>query len=178
MARQKKKSAVAPPPAQSKKNDICVKTKEVVESPPIVDTPEKSIESKNEAKKDVEPLCGVCGKVVGGDISQHYLATCDVCGKRSSIHSKRNCVNKLWKQTTLGKADDVPHREVPREVFNDQTSVGLYCFHCKVPCFYCPKDKYHIAGKKFKNETIFTAASDLFLTFIDFFLIGHRCICP
>ena len=95
------------------------------------------------------PLCGVCGKGVPGDITLHYFATCDVCGTRCSIHARKSCLHKLWKETKLGKTDDVPDRTVPRDVFNDQKSVGLYCTHCRVPCFYCSNNTYHHGGKLF-----------------------------
>ena len=177
MARPKKTAAVAPPPVTvAKKDKISSKTKDIVEMAPVDQSQQKVVESNLNVTNDAEPLCGVCGKVVGGDISQHYFASCNVCGKRYSIHSKRNCARKLWMQTTLGKVDDVPSREVPRDVFNGQISVGLYCFGCKVPCFYCAKGTHHVSGKRYINGIVYVIVYDILLILKTFFLIVHRSI--
>ena len=100
-------------------------------------------------------LCGLCGKHVAGAISDHYLTRCDVCNEPQSIHASKACANKLFYTTVLGQQykETNPKQLVSRDVFNDQQSVGLHCYQCKQPCFYCVST-FHTAGM-YKTSFVF-----------------------
>ena len=107
-----------------------------------------------------EPLCGVCGKGVPGQLSSHYLATCDVCHRRCSIHSKKNCALKLWENSPLKKANKLT-LELSQDVFNQQKSLGLFCSYCKDPCFVC-KTISHDPGKNMFDIYVY----EIFIRFL------------
>ena len=111
-------------------------------------------------------LCGVCGKNVPGDRSNHYITQCVVCRKQCSIHEKKSCINPLWNQCVLAKANNIPSQLPTTQQFNSQKSLDLYCNECKEACFYCI-GKYHNSGmhliKSFEYKSYYTISHGVFM---------------
>ena len=93
-----------------------------------------------------EHPCGMCGKSVPQiEIDkEHYKSKCNVCLETLIIHSKQKCAGVLWEKSVQGqKSKSLP---LP-SIFNNQTSLNLYCYKCRVPCFLCTGKGMHNLSK-------------------------------
>ena len=88
--------------------------------------------------------CGLCSKLIRKDefiSTEAYISKCMLCQEPYRLHANtKGCALTLWKNSKLySKWKDLP----ACNIFNDQETLNLLCYQCKVTCFICKGKKNH-----------------------------------